>query len=157
VIEETGRVVAVEPGAVWVETVRYTACQSCSASKGCGHALLDSQRAGSRARIRALCDTTLRVDDQVVLGIPEGLLMRGALLVYLLPLLLMLIGALIGQMFTSAALDTAALGGIVGLGGGFLVNRWYSVRHRRDPAMHPQVMRRLPAASVACLQVRDPA
>jgi sigma-E factor negative regulatory protein RseC len=157
VIEETGRVVAVEAGAVWVETVRYTACQSCSVSKGCGHALLDGQRAGSRARIRALCDTPLRVDDQVVLGIPEGLLMRGALLVYLLPVLLMLVGALIGQMFTSAVVDTAAVGGIAGLGGGFLVNRWYSVRHRRDPAMHPQVMRRLSAAAVACLQVRDPA
>jgi sigma-E factor negative regulatory protein RseC len=157
VIEESGRVVAVEPGAVWVETVRYTACQSCAASKGCGHALLDGQRAGSRARIRALCDDPLRVDDQVVLAIPEGLLMRGAVLVYLVPLLLMFSGALVGHWLASPSVDSAAVGGLAGLGGGFLLNRWYSVLHRRDPAMHPQVIRRLPAASIACMQVRDPA
>jgi sigma-E factor negative regulatory protein RseC len=134
VIEEQGRVVAVEPGAVWVETIRHTVCQSCAASKGCGHAMLDSQRAGARVRVRALSTATFRVDDLVVVGIPEGLLMRGAVLVYLVPLLLLLAGALLGEQFSSAFADAAAVGGLAGLACGFLINRWYSVRHRRDPA-----------------------
>ena len=148
--------VAVEPGAVWVETVRYTACQSCAASKGCGHAMLDSQRAGARARVRALSSDTFRVDDLVVVGIPEGLLMRGAVLVYLVPLLLLFIGALIGQQVTSTYADPAAVGGLAGLACGFLINRWYSVRHRRDPAMHPQVLRHQADNPLSCVQLRGP-
>ncbi|MBF2948649.1 transcriptional regulator, partial [Pseudomonas aeruginosa] len=35
-IEEQGRVVATEPGAVWVETVCRSTCSSCSANAGCG-------------------------------------------------------------------------------------------------------------------------
>lgn len=156
-IEEQGRVVAVEPDAVWVETVRYTACQSCAANKACGHALLDGQRGGSRARIRALTrQVSLQVDDQVVLGIPEGLLIRSTLMLYLLPLVLMFVGALGAGQLDLAIPDPAAIGGIAGLLGGFAINRWYSVRHRRDPAMHPQVLRRTCAAPLPCLQVRDP-
>ncbi|PKM22443.1 MAG: alginate biosynthesis protein AlgM [Gammaproteobacteria bacterium HGW-Gammaproteobacteria-14] len=140
-IEERGRVVAVEPGAVWVETVRSTACQSCAARKGCGHAMLDGERAGARANVRALADQSLQVGDQVVLGVPEGLLMRGAVMVYLLPLLLLLGGALIGASLDLKQVDGSAIGGVAGLLVGFLLNRWYSVRHQRDPAMHPRVLR----------------
>lgn len=43
-IEEQGRVVATEPGAVWVETVRRSTCSSCSANAGCGQGLM--QRLG---------------------------------------------------------------------------------------------------------------
>ena len=136
--------------------MRYSACQSCAANKGCGHALIDGQRGGSRARIRALTDqSSWRVDDEVVLGIPEGILLRGALMVYLLPLLLLFAGALVGEYFGPAGVDAAAGGGIIGLLGGFLLNRWYSVRHHRDPAMQPQVLRRS-SATLSCLQVRDP-
>lgn len=149
--------VATEHGAVWVETLRHTACQSCAASKGCGHALLDGQRAGARARVRALSALPLRVDDLVVIGIPEGLLIRGALMVYLLPLLLLFAGALIGQQFVSSLADPAAVGGVAGLVCGFLINRWYSVRHRRDPAMHPQVLRHQANDPLSCVQLRDPA
>jgi sigma-E factor negative regulatory protein RseC len=170
VIEEQGRVVALEPGAVWVETIRHNACQSCAARKGCGHAMMDAERAGSRARVRVLSGelsdanagessaTPLRLDEFVVIGIPEGLLLRGALMVYLMPLLLLFAGALLGQQFIdSALLDPAAVGGLTGLAGGFLINRWYSVRHRRDPAMHPQVLRRQAKDPLTCVQIRDPA
>lgn len=160
--------VAVESGAIWVETIRHTSCRSCAARSGCGHAIIDSERAGSRARVRALSSAfssdnnsnsdSFRIDEQVVIGIPEGLLLRGALMVYLLPLLLLFAGALIGQhFFTNNMADPAAVGGLIGLAGGFFINRWYSVRHRRDPAMHPQVLRRQASDPLSCVQLRDPA
>jgi sigma-E factor negative regulatory protein RseC len=161
-IEERGTVVALEPGAIWVETLRHTTCQSCAARKGCGHALIDGERAGSRARIRALTNESFQLHEQVVLGIPEGLLLRGALMVYLLPLMLLFAGALLGQHWGSVGgIDAAAVGGLSGLASGFLLNRWYSVRYRRDPSMHPQVVRRVSAPAVvdepACVSFRDPA
>ncbi len=48
-IEEQGRVVATEPGAVWVETVRRSTCSSCSANAGCGQGLM--QRLGVGAGV----------------------------------------------------------------------------------------------------------
>lgn len=140
-IEETGRVVAVEDGAVWVETVRRSTCESCTARKGCGHALLDSGRAGARARILAQSDDLLEVGQTVVLGVPEGALVRGAALVYLVPLILMFLGALLGDGLALAGEHGAAIGGMSGLIAGFLLNRFYSLGHERDPALHPRVVR----------------
>lgn len=146
-IEETGRIVATEAGAVWVETIRHTACQSCSARKGCGHSLMDSQQAGARARVRAMCDdTSLACGDQVVVGIPEGALVRGAVMLYLMPLVLMFVAALLGATVSAEALpggDLSAPFGVAGLVIGFLLNRWYSHTHASDPRLQPQVMRKV--------------
>lgn len=137
-IEETGTVVAVEDDAVWVETVRVTACQSCSANKGCGHAVLDRKHAGSRARVRAINDLPLKVDQTVILGLPDGALLKGSVMVYLVPLILLFVGALLGERFGS---DGAAIGGVAGLFFGFLLNRWYSQQHQQDPSLQPRVLR----------------
>ncbi|MBQ0754665.1 MAG: SoxR reducing system RseC family protein [Gammaproteobacteria bacterium] len=137
-IEETGRVVAVEDDAVWVETVRVTACQSCAASKGCGHAVIDKNKAGSRARVRAINTLPLSVDQSVVLGLPEGALIKGAAMVYLMPLVLLFIGALLGDMVGP---NGSAAGGVIGLVFGFLLNRWYSQQHKQDPTLQPRVLR----------------
>ncbi|MCO3055556.1 transcriptional regulator, partial [Pseudomonas aeruginosa] len=85
-IEEQGRVVATEPGAVWVETARRSTCSSCSVNAGCGQGLLQRLGVGEgRARVRALCDLSLRVGDGVILGIREDLLLRASILFYLFP------------------------------------------------------------------------
>ena len=55
-IEEQGRVVAREPGAIWVETVRAGTCSSCQARQGCGHSVINRQAAGQRARLRVVTD-----------------------------------------------------------------------------------------------------
>ncbi len=152
-IEETGRVVAVEPDAVWVETLRRSACESCTARNGCGHKLLDSERAGSRARLRVLNpDMVLCTGDQIVLGIPEGALVRGALMIYLMPLLLLFAGALLGSQLSLNQTDLSAPLGVAGLAVGFLINRWYSQSRAADPRLQPHIMRRLcpdPAAKMA--------
>lgn len=49
-IEEQGRVVATEPGAVWVETVRRSTCSSCSANAGCGQGLMQRLGVGAGDR-----------------------------------------------------------------------------------------------------------
>ena len=51
---ETGRVVALEGNTVWVETLRQSACGSCSARAGCGHGVLNAVAPGaSRAVVKA--------------------------------------------------------------------------------------------------------
>lgn len=151
---ERGRVVAVTDDSVWVETVRASTCSGCSARKGCGHGLLNGIGGGRRNYLRVLPgDVPLRdvaVDDQVEVAIPEQVLLSGAAIVYLLPLLTMLAGMLLASSQTSgdgAAIAGAALGLIAGLG----LVRLHSLSRRNDPRIQPRLVAftRSPAAFTA--------
>lgn len=147
-IEEQGRVVALETGAVWVETLRKSTCSSCSANAGCGQGLMDKLGVGrDRGLVRALCDLQLRVGDPVVIGVREDLLVRGSLLVYLLPLLCLFAAASPAQGLGLAE-PLVILCGLVGLGAGWLIVRWRSLRTAGDPALQPVVLRALLVGTV---------
>lgn len=139
-IEETGRVVAVEEGAVWVETIRQSACQSCSAKAGCGHSAL-SKLGSKTAHIRASASQPFAVGDDVIIGIPESLVVTSSLLAYMMPLVIALAGALLADHFTGSD-GWAALAGAAGLGVGFGLLRWHFARNRHDDRYQPVVLRR---------------
>jgi sigma-E factor negative regulatory protein RseC len=148
-IEEQGRVVAVEPGAVWVETLRKSTCSSCSVSAGCGHGVLEKLGASGRpAYVRAVCDLHLSVGDAVVIGVREELLVRGSLLVYLLPLIGLFSAALLAEQLAWGE-PLVILSAFVGLLAAWLAVRWHSARTADDPALQPVVMRALLAGSAA--------
>ena len=141
-IEEQGRVVATEPGAVWVETVRRSTCSSCSANAGCGQGLMQRLGVGAgRARVRALSDLSLRVGDAVVLGIHEDLLLRASVLLSFPS----------ARVFVAALLATRAglvepliiVSGLAGLLAAWLLVRRHARRHADDPASQPVVLRAL--------------
>lgn len=149
-IEESAVVVEAGDGYAWVETRRRSACGACSASEGCGTAALAKIWGGRRARVRAISTLPLQSGDMVIVGLAEGALLRGSLLVYLLPLALLLAGALLGQAaFAGAGEEPVVLAGAVGLGLGFLAAHVISRRLRSDARFQPVVMRRLDAAPVA--------
>ncbi|QJD60551.1 transcriptional regulator [Pseudomonas sp. gcc21] len=140
-IEEQGRVLSVEEGAVWVETVRRSTCGSCQARAGCGQALL--QRLGSGARqgfIRVIADREYQVGDEIVIGIPEDAVVRGSLWVYVVPLIgLFASGSLAGMLGMSEPATIAAA--FTGLFAGFGAVRWHSRRSVGDPSLQPRVLR----------------
>lgn len=141
-LTETGRVVALEADGLWVETIRKSTCGTCAVRKGCGHGLLNRMADGKRGYIRVLpgdqCLDDIRVNDQVLVGIPEEVILRGSFVAYVLPLLGMLMGALAAASWLEEHADLSALmGAIAGLGLGFLLVRWHGSRHRHDPAYQP--------------------
>ncbi len=142
---ETGRVVAVEDDGVWVETIRQTTCGSCAAQKGCGHGLLNSMSAGHRSLIRALPGALkpadCRVDDEVRISIPEEVILRGSFIVYMVPLVIMLAGTIIGSSGLTTNTDVgAALGAALGFAVGVLLVRIHARRHRDDPSLQPTLV-----------------
>ncbi|MFP6848698.1 MAG: SoxR reducing system RseC family protein [Pseudomonas sp.] len=146
-IEEQGRVVAVEAGAVWVETLRKSTCSSCSVKAGCGQGLLDQLGAGGRrGYVRALSDLHLSVGDAVVIGVREELLVRGSLLVYLLPLLGLFAGAIAAEQLALSEpwVILSALSGFVVACAGV---RWRSRQTATDPFLQPVVLRALLAGA----------
>ena len=139
-IEESGIVMAVEQDAVWVATQRKTTCGSCSARMTCGQGLLTSMASGKKPHlIKVQTHQALREGDQVTLGISEDLLVRSAFLVYMLPLLVMFISALVANALNAAEpwiIFAAALGFVAGA----LWVRGYSARYIDAAAIQPVLL-----------------
>lgn len=146
-IEERGAVVAVEDGHAWVETRRRSTCQSCTVSKGCGTGLLAHASKGRSLRVRVLDPLGLQPGDTVVLALAEDALLRGSLAVYLLPLLSLLAGVVLGDRVAMplglAADGGALLFGAAGFALGLAWVRRFGNRVRMDRRYQPIVLRRL--------------
>lgn len=145
-IEEQGRVIAVERGAVWVETLRRTGCGRCDEPGGCGNPG-GSRVLGARERlgqVKAVNGTreTLAVGDLVRVGVPADAVLRGALTVYLLPLLMLLLGTALGDWLAPGDIGAFA-GAAAGLSAGFVSLRVLA-RHAPAPA-GPVVLSRIDA------------
>lgn len=148
-IEEQAVVIETGEGYAWVETQRRSACGSCTASEGCSTAVLAKAWGDRRVRVRAISNMPVQPGDSVIIGLAEGALLSGSLLVYLLPLVLLLIGSILGQTtFEGAGDEPVLLSGAVGLGLGVLVARFWSRRWRNDVRFQPVVLRRLAVATM---------
>lgn len=141
-ITETGRVVAIESDSLWVETVRRSTCNSCSAQKGCGTGLLNRIGDGRRNHMRVLLDgrdpAQFHLDDDIEISIPEHVLLLGAMVVYLLPLLSMLAGMALLHHYTASE-GWAALGALAGFVAGLGLVRLHARRIRDNPHYQPVV------------------
>lgn len=138
-IEETGKVVAVEEGAVWIETIRQSSCQSCSAKSGCGHSAL-SKLGRDTVHLKAGTSQRFEVGDEVVIGVPETVVVTSSLLAYLMPLVVALVFALPVDAYTHSDGYTA-LAGMAGLALGFVALRLHFQRNQHDERYQPQVLR----------------
>ncbi|MFP5382873.1 MAG: SoxR reducing system RseC family protein [Gammaproteobacteria bacterium] len=147
-IEEAGRVVALESGAVWVATLRRSGCGRCDEPGGCGNGALARRAREKVGHVLALTDQPLAVGDEVLVGVPEQAMLRGTLLIYVLPVLSLVGGAVAGAAVFPGDAGTA-LGLLAGLLAGFAAVRVLSSRAARDPAVQPVVIRRLAAADAA--------
>lgn len=147
-LEETARVVAIEGSQVWVETERRSSCSSCSVQKGCGSAALAKVLGQRRSRLRVLSDMPLSAGDRVIIGVREHAVVRGSLAVYAVPLVMLLVGALAGELgarqflWQSAELASIILG-ITGLAVGVWWLKAFSGRISNNPDYQPVVLRRL--------------
>lgn len=145
-IEEQARVVEVEGDSVWVETQRKTVCGNCSASKGCGTGTLSKMFRIRSPRLRVVGKPGVRTGDEVVIGIDEHAMVRGAMAVYAFPLLFMLgfawLGREAGAHLGFVPVDgMSILGGAIGLGLGFLWLSGHTARVNIDGRYQPVILR----------------
>lgn len=146
-MEERGRVVAIEPGAIWVETIQRSGCHGCTAKSGCGTGLLGDYLSGA-TRVRVALNSwdpdNISLNDTAVIGIAENALASSALLVYMLPLISLVLAALAGDGLAGEA--GAIVGALAGLIGGALFVRRFSRRHAANPAYTPLLLRIEPSS-----------
>jgi sigma-E factor negative regulatory protein RseC len=121
-----------------VQANQGNGCEQCN-GKGCGTGKL-AQLFCSKPRLFQV-DNPINAGagDQVIISVAEGAVLRGIGVVYLLPLILLLGGAMLGNLWAAQAgqADTyASAGAVLGLVAGFVLARWISsgqVRSRFQP------------------------
>lgn len=125
-------VVAASGSEVWVEVPgRAPACGSCKSPGACQDGLLGLSAGPRRYRLDNLIGA--RVGDHVQLTVADGTLWRASLASYVLPLLLAIVGAVIGQSFAGDV--WAVMGTLTGLGCGLVLLRRNEIRARHDASL----------------------
>ncbi|PHQ83452.1 MAG: alginate biosynthesis protein AlgM [Thalassobium sp.] len=124
--QEVVAVVEQGEGGIWVEATQRSACGSCNARSGCGQHSLS--KLGRPMRLWIPTDRNYQVGDQVILSLPQGGLALSALVLYGLPLVGLIAGAILGQRLGTDLLS--ALVGIAGLGIGFVVAKTIRTVHK---------------------------
>lgn len=142
-LEERALVIEVKGAGVLVETVRQSACASCSASKGCGQKLLSDLGQGARFQVLARNPRSLILQqgDSVVLGLEESSFLTASLMLYLLPLFAMMVLALVAD-WAALPEPLVILAGLGGLLGGLLVVRRWSAGVESGCRYQPEILRR---------------
>lgn len=157
-IEETAQVVRIAEDGIWVETRRQSTCSGCAAEKGCGTATLSKVLGKRRTLVRVLSNEPLNVGDQVVIGIHERALVRGSMAVYAVPLLMLLAGAVVGELgamqrlWGNAELASILLG-VAGFAAGLIWLRHFSGSIKYDQNYQPVVLRRMKGAADGTMAV----
>ena len=96
-ITENAIIVSIENNQTWIETQRKSTCGQCSASKGCGTSVLSKVIGNKLSKMKAINKIDAKVGDEVVVGLNEASLLKGAFVIYMLPLLFLFLFSLVGK------------------------------------------------------------
>ena len=145
-IEEQAQVIEIKDGQLFLQAQTQSACGSCEASKGCGTSLLAKVVGRKFTHFQAENNIDAKVGDTVVVGLAEDALLKGSLIMYMVPILGMLFFALAADFLfpEAAARDlyiTAA--GISGLISGAFMAKCYFSRHQETRQFSPTVLRKI--------------
>lgn len=160
-MEIQASVLQVNPdGSAWVKSAAESgSCHSCGSDSGsCGSGNIGRMFAPRQEqRYRVIDQVGCRPGDEVIVNIADGSVLRGALIVYILPLLLVFFFALAGHwLATPAMADTAA---ILGASGGFvlasLVVGLLNRRASHDPRFQPAIVRRIHRGFVVLKEIQS--
>jgi sigma-E factor negative regulatory protein RseC len=144
-IEEQAVVVAVEGDRAHLEIRRNAPCGLCGTTQGCGVSLWGRLFKRTKGGFWTTNPLQATVGDAVIIGIEEGALLAGSLTAYLVPLLLICAGALVGSWSSvsrSGSDAAAVLGAIAGLIAGLAWVKFQTQRRRLDGRYQPVMLRR---------------
>lgn len=129
-LETRATVVQVDGQDALVQADQGNGCGQCS-GKGCGTGKLSQLFCSKPRQFQVDNPIKANVGDDVIVSVAEGAVLRGISLVYALPLLLLVIGAALGNIWAEQPAQRdgyAAVGALCGLITGFIIARWISLR-----------------------------
>ena len=146
-IEDQAQVIDMIGDQLVLQAQTKSSCGSCAASKGCGTSVLAKVVGRKFTRFHADNSVDAEVGDTVIVGISEEALLRGSLMMYIIPIMGMLIFALVSDQFVDLLAENRDLqitgAGIAGLVSGSLLSRWYFQRSDNVRRFRPVVLRKI--------------
>lgn len=136
-------IIRLEGADALVESTQGGGCGSCDNENGCGSGKLSQLFCSEPRRFRVRNDANAQVGTLVQVTLPEGVLLQSALLMYILPLALLMAGALAGAQWAQDAASAdgyAAIGGLTGLVCGFVLAKVLSLRRRLSSVAQPVIL-----------------
>jgi sigma-E factor negative regulatory protein RseC len=138
-LEESGTVVALGKGVLWVETQARSSCSQCSSSS-CTTSVVSKLFGVKPNRLELENSLNAELGQQVVIGIPDDLLVRASVWAYLVPVLIMLLAA---AMAGVAGLGEGAqsLLALLGLAAGFVLAAYTTRCVAMQARLKPKLLR----------------
>ena len=138
---EKGTVQRIEDGWAWVETKRTGSCENCSQK---GHCHLSSD-ANSRMIVKAENVAQARTGDEVEIYLNSRTKLKGLFMVYILPVIGLLLGAISGKGMSRLIGLNSDLGtvltGFCGMAVAFFIARVLGFRMKENNELTPIVSR----------------
>lgn len=138
--KEEGIVLRTGPGTALVRTVRTDACDSCEAKDAC-----NMLGGGKDSEIEAINKIGAKTDDRVVIGFESSSLFKASLLLYILPVVFMIAGALTGQKLSIkyglSETFYSALSAFLSFAAAFIIVRILGNRMARKDAYRAKLIR----------------
>jgi sigma-E factor negative regulatory protein RseC len=134
VLETRAIIVQTDGQYAQVQVSQADGCEQCN-GKGCGTGKLSQLFCSKPRQFQVDNPINASIGDQVIISVAEGAVLRGIGLVYLLPLILLLMGAVIGNSLAEQAEQRdsySAVGALLGLVAGFAIAKWISSRQVRS-------------------------
>ena len=145
-IEEKARVIAIENNQLLLEAETRAACNACAVKQGCGTSVLSKWVGRKFTRFQVPNTVNARVGDEVVVGLAEEAMLKGSVLVYLLPLLVMIGSALLADGLISTDTASRDLLVLVSAVAGFVlmlfISRWFLSTNSYRSKLTPVVLRK---------------
>ena len=133
-LETRAIVVKIDGQYALVQANQGNGCGQCS-GKGCGAGKLSQFVCSKPLQFQVDNPINAGIGDEVIVSVVDGVVLRGIGLVYLLPLSLLVVGAMLGSILAAQPEQRdgyAAAGAAIGLIGGFALSRWISSRQARQ-------------------------
>ena len=141
-LETRATVVQVDGQYALVQAEPGNGCEQCN-GKGCGTGQLSRLFCSNPRQFQVNNPINAGIDDEVIISIADGAVLRGIGQVYVLPLLLLLLGAMLGNQWAvpDGHRDIySAMGALLGLGVGFVFSKKISYR-RAGNYSQPHIVR----------------
>jgi sigma-E factor negative regulatory protein RseC len=93
--------------------------------------------------IEAVNNIGAKREDIVEIDIPSGEMVKGSMVVFLLPIFFLVVGYLIGSALTEGSELVGVISGIVFLALSFLAIKWYDINIQEKEALRARIIRRV--------------
>ena len=144
-LEEKAKVLSVEGETAQVYVEPNTSCSGCSAKNGCGTSIIASLFPQRNRIFTVNNPVKAAVGQNVIIGLDENVLQRASFLVYMIPLLGMLGGAVMGSYvadyFSLSGEPTSIVTGLSGMALGFVFIRKILGREKNGERYQARILR----------------